>query len=392
MKIEWHTEKRKIKDLIPYEKNPRKITKEQEEQLTASLEKFNIAEIPAIDIDNKIIAGHQRLAILKKLGRGEEEIDIRIPNRKLTKEEFEEYNLRSNKNMGEWDLDILKNFENDFLKEVGFDSQELDKIFNDIEEDDFDADSEYQQIEEPKSKYGEVYELGRHRLMCGDSTKREDVEKLMDGKKADMVFTDPPYGINLNTDWSTAKSSLKFLRDKKVKGGKKHDKIINDDKPFEPKFIFDWFGYCKEIFLWGANYYAERILNKNKGSWFCWDKRLEESMDKMYGSCFELCWSKKKHKQDIIRIRWAGIFGREAEKEKQTLHPTRKPIALCKWFIEKFSKRNNIIIDLFGGSGSTLIACEQTDRICYMMELDSKYTDVIIARWEKFTGKKAKLL
>jgi len=129
-KLIWHTEKRKINQLTPFDINPRQMSDKQKTELTKSLESFNLVEIPAIDIDNIIIAGHQRLKILQDIGRGEEEIDVRIPNRKLTDEEFKEYNLRSNKNTGDWDYDLLTNFNEEMLKDVGFDSQELDKMFN----------------------------------------------------------------------------------------------------------------------------------------------------------------------------------------------------------------------------------------------------------------------
>jgi len=137
-KLVWHNEKRKVNELIPFEKNPRKITPKQQEDLKKSLEKFNLVEIPAIDTDNKIIAGHQRLKILQILGRGEEEIDVRLPNRKLTDEEFEEYNIRSNKNTGEWDYNLLADLDEDLLKLVGFEEQELEKHFlDDFDDDEF---------------------------------------------------------------------------------------------------------------------------------------------------------------------------------------------------------------------------------------------------------------
>ena len=151
-------------------------------------------------------------------------------------------------------------------------------------------------------------EIHSHRLMCGDSTSITDVEKLMNGNKADMVFTDPPYGMNLDTDYSSMKSEI-F---KGWIGGKKYEQGMVDD--FSPEMIstiLTIFGYVKEIFLWGADYFAELLPNKNDGSWVVWDKRangdddLEKdlSSDKMYGSCFELCWSKNKHKRDIARIK-----------------------------------------------------------------------------------------
>jgi len=371
-KLVWHTEKRKVNDLIPYKENPRQMTKEQVADLKKSIEKFNLVEILAIDVDNKVIAGHQRLRILQLLNRGEEEIDIRLPNRKLTDEEFKEYNLRSNKNLGEWNWDLLANLDEKLLKDVGFLSGELDKILKGIKEDD-EIDDLFS--EEVISKDGDVYRLGEHRLMCGDAIKIEDVEKLMDGKKANMVFTDPPYGMDLDTDYSGMKGWHK---------GKKYDLVIGDDKPFDIRW-FDWID-CKEQFWWGADYYVETLPNFGKdGSWMIWDKRVDESKDKMFGSGFEMLWSKQKHQRRLIRQMWAGFMG-DAEASKR-VHPTQKPSKLAIKVISEYGNNGDIVLDLFGGSGSTLIACEQTNRICYMMELDSAYCDVIRKRYARFIGR-----
>ena len=219
--------------------------------------------------------------------------------------------------------------------------------------------------------------------MCGDSTDRANVELLMNGQKADMVFTDPPYGINLDTDLSSIKTELKGW---KGQGGK-YSKVIGDDKDYDQAHIFDMLGYVDEIFLWGGDYFAERIPNKNDGAWFVWDKTINQDKGSVtwnLGSMFELCWSKQKHKREVVRKLWAGLYGTETQDERSRIHPTQKPLEVCTWFINKFSKKDNTVIDLFLGSGSTLIACEQTDRICYGMELDPKYTDVIRRRWAKF--------
>lgn len=161
--------------------------------------------------------------------------------------------------------------------------------------------------------------------------------------------------------------------------------------------VFANFNYCKEIFLWGADYYAEIIPNRNNGNFIAWDKMrggdgVNDDYDKMFGSNFELCWSKTKHKRAIVRVLWKGIFGLSNEDTKKRVHPTQKPVLLCEWFINKFSNKNNLIADLFGGSGSTLIACEKLKRKCYMMEIDPHYCDIIKIRWEKFTNKKAELI
>ena len=242
---------------------------------------------------------------------------------------------------------------------------------------------------------GKLIKKFQHRLMCGDSTDRAQVERLMGGEKADMVFTDPPYGMFLNADYSDMKNNLDFAKKKGFTGGKKYSDVIGDHDDFKPeliKTVLENFSDVGEIFLWGADYYAELLESKNDGSWVVWDKRLDESADKMYGSTFELCWSKSKHKRDIARIKWAGVFGTEQEFDHKRHHPTQKPALLVEWFFDRWGKSGDVTVDLYGGSGSTLIACEKTGRKCRMMELDPRYIDVIIKRWEDFTGKKAELI
>ena len=167
-----------------------------------------------------------------------------------------------------------------------------------------DEAPEVDESETPKSKLGEVYQLGRHRLMCADSTVKENVEKLMDGNKADMVFTDPPYGINLDTDNTKISSGWTGV----VKGAtnNKYSKVINDDVDYDASHIFRDFDYVKEIFLWGANYFANTLPNLTKSSWIVWDKTNDSTIYTI-GSEFELLWSKQKHRQEIIKTRWAGL-------------------------------------------------------------------------------------
>ena len=265
--------------------------------------------------------------------------------------------------------------------DVHFDAIDMDKFLDDHLDAD-EADDEAPEVDEvnpPVSVLGEVYQLGAHRLMCGDSTSLEAVERLMDGAKADMVFTDPPYGINLDS----ATSKLQRNKDGWVSNTKDYGKILNDDKPYDPSHIFEMFD-CKEIFLWGADYYTK--LLPDNGSWTIWDKREENSSDTMLGSMFEVCWSKTKHRKEIIRVRWVGILGTESQDIRSRVHPTQKPLQICAPFINKYSKKDNIIVDVFGGSGSTLIACERAERTCYMMELDPKYADVIRKRYAKHIG------
>ena len=392
-KLIWHTEQRKINELIPYEGNPRKMTKEQAEQLQKSLEKFNLAEIPAINTDNKIIAGHQRINILQELDKGNEIIDVRIPNRKLTDDEFREYNLRSNKNIGSWDFDELANFDVELLTDVGFSEEELNIVMGNVEpeEDDFDVDKAIEEIKEPICKRGDIWQLGNHFLMCGDATGEEDVKKLMDGKKADMVFTDPPYNVNY--------SSKNELLNLYGKGNNVQDEIIIDnfiDKDEYIKWIKKWFDILikqltdyNSIYVCGnyetliSFYDFEELKISNVLVW------VKNSL--VLGRMDYKCQHENILYGWVKHHKWYGPNNETTtwninKPLSSKLHPTMKPIELCSRGINNSSKVNNIILDLFGGSGSTLIACEQLNRKCYMAEIDPIYIQVILERYIKYKG------
>ncbi len=374
-----------INQLISAEYNPRQLTQRQYQNLRDSIQRFGLVDPILINVNkdrkNIIIGGHQRVNIAKVL----EIKKVPCVELDLTLEQERELNIRLNQNTGDWDFDVLAdNFDLDELMEFGFEEKDLKLDLFEVEEEGLTDDDDIPEDVESVCKLGDLWKLGNHRLLCGDSTKKENIELLLDGNKADMVFTDPPYGMNLDTDYSSMKSKL-F---KGKTGGDYHKPIIGDDKNFNPSFFLNYFDYCKEQFWWGGDYYAEYLPKGS--SWVVWDKRLDDSADKMYGSCFELCWTKSKHKRDIARIKWAGIFGTEKEFDKKRHHPTQKPIDLVLWFFERY--KGNKVVDVFLGSGSTLIACEKTNRVCYGMELDEHYCDVIIKRWEQYTGKKAELI
>lgn len=213
----------------------------------------------------------------------------------------------------------------------------------------------------------------------------------MNGEKADMVLSDPPYGMKLDTDYSGAIGRLKSIGRAHKTCGNKYDKVIGDNEDFRPELINTFFDnfQCKEIFLFGADYFAELLPNRNNGSWLVWDKRKESQADAI-GSEFELIWSKSKHKRRMLRHDWFGFLSSQNAKDAQNrVHPTQKPVTLLSDIINQWGSDCKIVVDLYGGSGSTLIACEQLRRRCYMMELDPKYCDVIIKRWENLTGRKA---
>ena len=377
----------KVSELKLNPNNPRH-NDEAVDTVALSIQKYGFNN-PLIVWNGVVYCGNTRLKAAQKLGL--KEIPCIVVN-DLTEQQIREYALIDNKSseIAEWDYEMLQE-ELDVLDLGEFDLDwGVDDFIEKNEEpieDNFDVEANIP--EEPKSKLGDIYQLGNHRLMCGDSTKEEDVAKLMNGEKADMVLSDPPYGMFLDTDFS---SCLGSLGRKNNTRGNKYDKVIGDNEDFKPELIqtfFDNFNYCKEMFFFGADYFAELIQDKNNGSWLVWDKRKESQADAR-GSEFELIWSKNKHKRRVLRHDWFGFLSSQNTYDAQhRVHPTQKPISLLVDIINQWGKECSSVIDLFGGSGSTLMACEQLDRKCYMMELDPKYVDVIKKRWEEFTGKKA---
>ena len=379
----------KLSKIKPNEKNPRFVKDEKFEKLCKSIEAFAEKMMPlrpiVIDENNIILGGNMRFKALKHLGYKEVPSDWIKQANDLTEEEKNEFIIKDNVGFGDWDWEVLANeWNSDELEEWGLDIpnfepiEELEAVEDDYEE------PEQMQVD---VVFGDLIEIGEHRLLCGDSTDSDAVARLMNGEKADMVFTDPPYGMNLDTDYSEMQDDNNTFGKKE---SKKYDKVIGDNEDFKPELIntiFACFSDVKEVFIWGADYFAELIPEKNKGSWIVWDKRENadgvSNLDKMFGSAFELCWSKEKHKRELCRVRWAALFGTEKEHDKRRVHPTQKPSLLAQWFFNKWGKDNDLIADLFLGSGSTMVASHQLKRKCYGMELDPKYCQVIIDRMQK---------
>ena len=367
-------------DLIPYANNPRTHSESQVNQIAASIREFGFVVPVIVDEDHGIIAGHGRILAAKKLNL---EIIPCIMLSGLSKAQKKAYIIADNQlpMNADWIFEMLK-IEIDGLEEMdfdinllGFDDSFLDGLLQEETEGLTDEDAVPEAPETPISVLGDLWILGNHRLLCGDSTSIDAVDKLMDGVKIDIVLTDPPYGMNLDTDYSKMPST-------KASGNKYYKPIIGDNIKFNYQ-VFSWID-CDEQVWFGANYYAKTI--EDDGSWLVWDKRVEEKFDRMFGSGFELAWSKKKHKQKIYRYN-NTLFGGDIE-SRNKVHPTQKPTSLIVEILEDF-KSGDVVLDLFLGSGSTLIACEQLNRQCYGMELDPKYCDVIIKRWENLTGGKA---
>ena len=377
-----------VPEVRPYEKNPRKNA-EAVKYVKASIEKFGFKQPIIVDSNRVIIAGHTRLEAAKSLGMAEVPCIVADD---LTDAQVKALRLADNKvaEFSEWEMNLLGEELGELAEisdidmgDFGFDLSEFDNIGMNDEETEVVEDEVPEEVE-PVCKKGEIWQLGEHRLMCGDSTDADAVAKLMNGERADLVLTDPPYGMKLDTDYTKM--------DGNGREGKKYEKVIGDNEDFSPKLIstvFDNFGYCNEIFLWGVDYYFDLIPNFKEGSLIVWDKTLQSNGNADYNSEFELCWTKTPHKKEVIHFNWFRYFGLSSQDIKTREHPTQKPLQVIQPYIEKFSKENGIVVDIYGGSGSTMIACERLNRKCRMMELDPHYCDVIIARWEKLTGDKA---
>lgn len=385
---------KKIDEIIPYINNPRN-NEAAVETVAASIKEFGFKQPIVIDKDGVIVAGHTRHKAAKRLGLATVPC---IMADDLTEQQIKAYRLADNKvaELATWDAELLT-IELDAITELDM----VEFGFESFGDDDTEQKKDIKEDEipdvpdEPTAKLGDIYQLGRHRLICGDSTDAKVIEALMDGKKTDFILSDPPYGMKLDTDFSTIKGSMKSIGKKNHTEGNKYERVIGDNEDFKPELIttfFNNFGYCKEIFLFGADYFAELLPDKNDGSWLVWDKRKESQADAI-GSEFELIWSKTKHKRRMLRHDWFGFLSSQNGADaRNRVHPTQKPITLLADILEQWGKDAQNVVDLYGGSGSTLMACEQLDKTCFICELDPHYIDVIIARWENSTGEKAILI
>jgi DNA modification methylase len=367
-------EKIGIEKLIPYAKNSRTHSDEQVAQIAASIKEFGFNNPVLIGEDDVIIAGHGRVMAARKIGLMEVPC-IRLGH--LTETQRKAYIIADNRlalNAG-WDNELLTIELNELLADnfaldiLGFDVDELKNLLDPVKPTEglTDEDEVPEVPEEPKTKPGDIYRLGRHRLMCGDATMLTDVEKLMDGVYPDLIHTDPPYGMN-----AVSKSGV--LKEKYGSD------IMGDDTTDVAKdsfnLIYGLYPDSKQIW-WGANYYSSCLPDSE--CWLVWDKNNGQSDQT---DC-ELAWA---NFRSVVRQ-----FTQSSEK-KNRVHPTQKPVSLMEWIIKRFNVSAKTIADFFGGSGSTLIAAEKHNISGYIMEKDPKYCDVIVKRWEDFTGQKAELV
>ncbi|MCX6754276.1 MAG: DNA methyltransferase [Candidatus Nomurabacteria bacterium] len=419
--LEWSTIQKRIVDLVPQEVNPRKISDKQMSDLKKSLKKFNLVEIPVIDTDGKILAGHQRLKAMQLLGRGDELIDCRVPNRKLSEDEAKRYLIASNALGGTWDFDLLKSFDTPLLLDIGFDSIELSKLMDEdkkVVEDDIDVEKEIKKNKNPVVKLGDTVLLGSHKILCGDSTKKENLQKLFGGDRSSMIYSDPVY--NLNVDYAGG-----------IGGDGDYGGEVNDARSFTEyhKFIKDSleagllvshpdthvFYYCDQVYIGMIQqiYRDVRLVNKRVCLWLKNNQNPTPGVafNKVYEPCIYSVRKNPYLAEDMTKYNevmnqelgtgnelleqvdsYIDIWTAKRLSGKEYEHATSKPITLHEKAIKRCTRVGDIILDSFLGSGSTLLCAEQLGRTVYGCELEPVFCDLIIKRWEHMTGKKAVII
>lgn len=345
-----------VGDLKPYDRNAKKHDAKQIKNVAESIKQFGFAQPIVIDKDNNVIIGHCRLLASKKL-KMEKVPCVKMEN--LDDDQVQKLRLLDNKlNESEWDIDLLI----DDIPALDFSDFDIDWG---LPEDNGDADVKEDNVPDDvpaRCTLGDVWQLGNHRLICGDSTCIDNIIKLTDGQKIDMVMTDPPYGINAEK-MTMGSGAKEFYR------GKDWD----SERP-DVSFILS---LADNVCIWGGNYFTDVLPISN--DWLVWHKKNDGLS---FSEC-ELAWTNFGRNVRHISHHWGN---------EKKLHVTMKPVEVIAWAIQQSKEKAETVLDVFGGSGSTLIACEQMNRKCFICELDPHYCDVIIQRWENLTGKKAELI
>jgi len=412
-----------VKELKPSAYNPRKWDEKAIADMKESISRFGLCDPlivnGAAERKNVVIGGHLRLKVATLLGFSEVPIIyLNIPEIEREKE----LNLRLNKNVGSWDEELLKAFDTDMLLDVGFTPDELNSFFDDvleISDDGFNVEEELAKIVTPETKPGDIYQLGEHRLICGDATDPAVVAKLMGEKSANMIFSDPPYNIALDYRKGIGTKG-KYTAEKLVndsKGAKEYETFLGDaiknalaaSNP--DAHVFFW---CDEKYVWLLQQLYEKhgVTNRRLCLWV--KNNFDPTPQVAFNKVIEMCVYGTRGKptlnpnlknvseimnkevnsiglyDDLMSIVQLWLVKRDATTDYE--HPTQKPITLCEKPLKRCSSPGEIILDLFGGSGSTLIAAEQLKRRAFLVELDPTFCDLIIRRWEHFTGSHAKRL
>ena len=377
----------KTADLVPYARNAKKHDEAQVAKLAGSIREFGFNNPVLIDADNGIIAGHGRVMAAQKLALASVPC-LRLSH--LSETQKRAYILADNRLAelgGGWDAEMLKLELADLgdldvdLDCIGFGADDLQglELSEEPETSEADAEAQIDKAEELRAKWGvepgQLWELGDHRILCGDSTKAEDVERVMGGERADLCLTDPHYGI------SVVKSGMVGADFGVAKKGK-YAPVIGDEKPPDISHLLS---IAEKHIIWGGNYFADQLAVT--GCWLIWDKRGDTGIENTFADC-EIAWSNIGGPARIYRQLWNGMI-REGERG-QRQHPTQKPVSLCVWCINKAEAL--VVIDCYLGSGTTIIACEQLGRKCRAIEISPAYVAVALQRWADATGKTPKLV
>jgi 16S rRNA G966 N2-methylase RsmD len=376
----------KISELSQDRRNANKGTKRGHKAVEDSLSLYGSGRSILIDRNGQIIAGNKTAANAAAAGideviivpsDGTKIIAVQRTDLDLNDPKAKALAIADNRaaQLGlEWDPDVLAEMASELDLKPFFTDEELSSLITSpVLEFTGGEDDTPEAPVEPITKPGDLYILGDHRLLCGDSTNTLDIDRLLDGASVDMVFTDPPYGISvqMNNPGTTCKGT-----------------ILGDETTDVAAAAYNICAAMNvPLIFWGANHYAADARLPNASCWLCWDK--QEANNHIDQADCEFAWTNIKGPARIFHHLWAG-FRRDSEKGETRVHPTQKPVALITEILE-FFKAGKIVLDLFGGSGSTLIACEHTKRKALLMELDPRYCDVIVTRWEQATGKKAQL-
>lgn len=405
-----------IEDLKPSEYNPRKLSAKAEAELTESLKRFSLIDPLIVNSNperkNVIVGGHQRYFIAKKL----EYLTVPVIYIDLTSDQEQELNLRLNKNTGEFDLEMLRNFDMNLLLDVGFDDTDLSMIWDDAletEEDNFDLEQAKVDHKNPKTKTGDFIKLGRHFLLCGDATKSEDVKRLVGNHSIDMVYCDSPYNISLSySDGISTKGKYGGTKTNDAKSQEDYSQFLRQaisSAIAVAKPDAHFFYYCDQNWIWllqqlyqGLGIKHERVClwlknNANMVPQVAFNKVYEPAV---YGTRGKPYLSKSVTNLNEVLNKEVGTGNRltddvldmfciwlEKRKAGQSyLTPTEKPVTLHEKPLRRCTKPGDLVLDTFGGSGSTLIACEQMKRRAFLLEIDPVFCDVIINRWQQLTG------
>ncbi len=418
-KLIWRSEKRGVKSLKAWKNNPRKITKVAFEKLKDRIKQRGFHDVIKIDTDGTVLSGNQRKKALTELGI--QEVTVLIPNRKLTLDERNKIALESNTNDGEWDFEGLKSFDMDTLTDIGFDKDELTNIWNEnleAEDDEFDVDAELKKITKPKTKLGDLIIMGGHKLYCGDSLDPSSLKKLFGKEKASMIYSDPVYNIKINYNGG--------IGGKQNYGGNVNDNRTDSDyKEFLRKSMVNALSVSKpdtHIFYWSDQIYIGfvqdlyRELGIDNKRVCLWVKNSQNPVPSVaFNKCYEPCTYGVRGRPFITKniqnlnevmnkeittgnnllteaLDHLDLWFVKRLSGKEYEHATSKPPKLHEKAIRRCTKPGDIILDSFAGSSSTMICAEQLKRRVYAIELEPRFCDLAIKRYELLTGKKAKII